>query len=249
MPDAHDMTITDIVSSPDLTSAEPADAARPAARMGSTKARPYTLGEEIANSIIHGLGVALSISALTMLIVFAAQAHNGWALASGIVFGIGLVLEYTASTLYHSFPQERVKHVFKILDHCGIYVLIAGSYTPFMLVTLRAHGGLWFFAVVWSLAIAGISVEAFWAYRPRWLSASVYLGMGWLVVVAIKPLAASLPTAGLALLVAGGLCYTLGTAFYVLKKVRYMHAVWHLWVLAGSILHFLAVLIYVIIPS
>jgi hemolysin III len=244
----RDTTIADIMPSDDFSRTEAA-AAPAAERMGSTKLRPYTLGEEIANSIIHGLGVALSVCALTMLIVFAAQARNGWALASGIVFGISLVLEYTASTLYHSFPQEKVKHVFKILDHCGIYVLIAGSYTPFTLVTLRAHGGLWLFAVVWGLAIAGISVEAFWAYRPRWLSASVYLGMGWLVTVAIKPLAASLPTAGLALLVAGGLCYTLGTVFYVLKKVRYMHAVWHVWVLAGSILHFLAVLVYVIIPS
>ena len=244
----RDATIADIRPSDEPARAQSV-ATSAAERMGSTKLRPYTLGEEIANSIIHGLGVALSVGALTMLIVFAAQAHNGWALASGIVFGISLVLEYTASTLYHSFPQEKVKHVFKILDHCGIYVLIAGSYTPFTLVTLRSHGGLWLFAVVWGLAIAGISVEAFWAYRPRWLSASVYLGMGWLVIVAIKPLAASLPIAGLALLVAGGLCYTLGTVFYVLKKVRYMHAVWHVWVLAGSILHFLAVLVYVIIPS
>jgi hemolysin III len=165
------------------------------------------------------------------------------------VYGIALVLEYTASTLYHSFPQERVKHVFKILDHCGIYVLIAGTYTPFTLVTLRGSGGLWLFGVVWSLAIIGIAVEAFWTYRPRWLSASVYLGMGWLIVLAIKPLVAALPSEGLWLLVAGGLCYTLGTVFYVMKRVRYMHAVWHLWVLAGSILHFLAVLLYVIIPA
>jgi hemolysin III len=217
--------------------------------MGSSRARPYTLGEEIANSIIHGLGVGLSVAALTMLLVYAGQSHDGWAIASALVYGIALVLEYTASTLYHSFPQERVKHVFKILDHCGIYVLIAGTYTPFTLVTLRGAGGLWLFGIVWGLAIAGIAVEAFWTYRPRWLSASVYLGMGWLVVIAIKPLAAALPQAGLWLLVAGGLCYTLGTVFYVMKKVRYMHAVWHLWVLAGSILHFLAVLLYVIIPA
>jgi len=217
--------------------------------MGSTRARPYTLGEEIANSIIHGLGVGLSVAALTMLLVYAGQSHNGWAIGSALVYGIALVLEYTASTLYHSFPQERVKHVFKILDHCGIYVLIAGTYTPFTLVTLRGSNGLWLFGVVWGLAIAGIAVEAFWTYRPRWLSASVYLGMGWLVVIAIRPLAAALPPAGLWLLVAGGLCYTLGTAFYVMKKVRYMHAVWHVWVLAGSILHFLAVLLYVIIPA
>jgi hemolysin III len=218
--------------------------------------RPYTLGEEIANSIIHGLGVGLSVAALTMLIVFAAQSGNPWALASGIVYGISLVLEYTASTLYHSFPQPEVKHVFKILDHAGIYLLIAGSYTPFTLVTLRnvpfgnlQHGGLWLFGLVWALAIAGISTEAFWAYRPRWLSATVYLAMGWLVVLAIQPLTASLAPAGLWLLVAGGLCYTVGTIFYVLKQVKYMHAIWHVFVLAGSILHFLAILIFVIIPA
>lgn len=219
------------------------------APMGTTKCRPYTLGEEIANSVIHGIGVVLSIAALTMLLVFAGWAQNGWAIASAIVYGVSLVLEYTASTLYHAFPQANVKHVFKILDHCGIYVLIAGSYTPFCFITLRGSGGLWMFGIIWTLAIAGISAEAFWPYRPRWLSAAVYLGMGWLVVFAMKPLVAALDPAGLWLLVAGGLSYTLGTIFYVLKRVRYMHAIWHVWVLAGSICHFLAVLLYVIIPS
>jgi hemolysin III len=216
--------------------------------------RPYTLREEIANSIIHGLGAALSISALTLLIVFAAQAHNSWALGAGIVYGISLVLEYTASTLYHAFSQPRVKHVFKLLDHAGIYLLIAGTYTPFTLVTLRdatfgslSHVGIWLFVTVWVFAVAGVSAEGFWAYRPRWLSAAVYLVMGWLIVVAIQPLIANIAPAGLWLLVAGGLCYTLGTIFYVLKRVPYMHAVWHVLVLAGSIVHFLAVLIYVII--
>ena len=219
------------------------------APMGASAVRPYTLGEEIANSSIHGLGVALSIAALTTLLIFAGWAQNGWAIASSIVYGISLVLEYTASTLYHSFPQPSVKHVFKILDHCGIYALIAGSYTPFCLITLREHGGLWLFAVVWTLAIVGIATETAWAYRPRWVSAAVYLGMGWIAMFAIKPLVAGLAPAGLWLLVAGGLCYTVGTAFYVLKRIRYMHAVWHVWVLAGSILHFLAVLLYVIVPS
>jgi len=220
------------------------------------RARAYTLGEEIANSIIHGLGVALSIAALTMLIVFAVQAGNGWALGAGIVYGVSLVLEYTASTLYHSFPQPRVKHVFKILDHAGIYLLIAGTYTPFCLITLRdaslgpvSHVGLWLFGIVWVLTIVGISTEAFWTYRPRWLSAVVYLIMGWLVGITIQPLIANIAPAGLWLLVAGGLCYTVGTIFYVLKKVRYMHAIWHVFVLAGSILHFIAVLVFVIIPS
>jgi hemolysin III len=227
----------------------PAEPTMPPAPMGSTKGRPYTLGEEIANSVIHGIGVVLSIAALTMLLVFAGWAQNGWAIASAIVYGVSLVLEYTASTLYHSFPQAKVKHVFKILDHCGIYVLIAGSYTPFCLVTLRGAGGLIVFTVVWTIAIAGIIAEAFWAYRPRWLSALVYLGMGWMIVFSIKPLLALLDPMGVKLLVAGGLFYTFGTIFYVLKRVRYMHAVWHVMVLAGSICHFLSVLLYVIIPA
>jgi hemolysin III len=217
-------------------------------------ARPYSVGEEIANSIIHGLGTTLAISALTMLIVFAALFGDGWALGAGIVYGISLVLEYTASTLYHSFPWPRAKHVFKILDHCGIYLLIAGTYTPFTLVTIRnaslgpvPHVGLWLFGLVWALTVAGISVEAAWAYRPRWISAGVYLILGWLVVIAMQPLVASIAPAGLWLLVAGGLCYTIGTVFYVLKRVPYMHAVWHVFVLAGSVTHFLAVVMFVII--
>ncbi|NTU70434.1 MAG: hemolysin III family protein [Coriobacteriia bacterium] len=217
--------------------------------MGSSIKRPYTLGEEIANSVIHGIGAVLSIAALTMLLVFAGWAQNGWAIASALVYGIALVLEYTASTLYHAFPQPNVKHLFKIFDHCGIYLLIAGSYTPFCLMTLRGSGGLWMFAFIWTFAVVGIAAEAFWPYRPRWLSAAVYLGMGWAVIFTIKPLIAALEPAGLWLLIAGGLCYTVGTIFYVLKKVRYMHAIWHVWVLAGSICHFLAVLLYVIIPS
>lgn len=208
--------------------------------------RDYSLGEEIANSIIHGVGVGLSIAALTMLVVFAVQSDDSWKLASAIVFGVALVLEYAASTLYHSFPQPRVRHVFKVLDHAGIYMLIAGTYTPFTLVTMRETGGSWMFAVVWSLAVTGIAMEAFWTYRPRWLSAAVYLAMGWIVVIAIKPLAAALDPAGVALLVAGGLAYTLGTFFYVMKRVPYFHAVWHVFVLAGSICHFLAVVLYVI---
>jgi hemolysin III len=214
---------------------------------------PYSLGEEVANSVIHGLGTALSISALTLLVTFAVQAGNGWALGAGIVYGISLVLEYTASTLYHSFPQPNVKHVFKLLDHAGIYVLIAGTYTPFTLLTLRdatlgpvEHVGLWLFGVVWALALVGIAAEASWAYRPRWLSAAVYLVMGWLIVFAMQPLVANIAPPGLWLLVAGGLCYTVGTVFYVLKRVPYMHAIWHVFVLAGSVLHFLAVLMYVI---
>ena len=234
-------------------------AAKPPASSNADKVRAYSLGEEIANSVIHGLGIGLSVAALVILVAFAILSRDPYKLASAIVYGIALVLEYTASTLYHSFPQPRVKHLFKIFDHCGIYLLIAGTYTPFCLVTLREVPIPWLaddvsvgwlmFGVIWGLAVAGIAAEAFWPYRPRWLSAAVYLGMGWMVVWSIGPLTAKLDPAGIWLLVAGGLAYTVGTVFYVMKKVKYMHAVWHLFVLAGSVCHFLAVLIYVIIKG
>lgn len=210
-----------------------------------TGRRAYTLGEEIANSLTHGLGIALAIAALVLLVVFAVLADDGFKLASAIVYGVTLVLQYAASTLYHALPQPRVKHLFKILDHCGIYLLIAGTYTPFCLVTLREANGWWLFGLIWGLALVGVALEAFWVYRPRWISALLFLGMGWLVVASIGPLVDNLAPAGLWLLVAGGLAYTVGTAFYVLERIRYMHAVWHLWVLVGSVLHFLAVLLYV----
>ena len=212
---------------------------------GERQSRDYTLGEEIANSVTHGVGVAFSIAALVLLVAVSARYGDAWALASGIVFGVSLILLYTGSTLYHALPFPRARPVFKIIDHSAIYLLIAGSYTPFTLVTMRANGGWWMFGVVWILAAVGISTEAFWAYRPRWLSAVVYLFMGWLAVFMIGPMRATLAPGGLWLLVAGGLCYTLGTVFYVYKRVPYFHMVWHLWVLAGSVCHFLAVLLYV----
>lgn len=208
--------------------------------------RSYSLGEEIANAITHGLGVALSIAALALLVFVAATRGNGWHLATAIVYGTSLFLLYLSSTLYHSIPGEKARHVFKIIDHSAIYLLIAGTYTPFTLVTLRHSGGWWLFAIVWSLAAVGIALEAFWVYRPKWVSAAVYLGMGWLIVVAMGPLIENLAPAGVWLLAAGGLAYTLGTIFYVLKKVPYMHAVWHLFVLGGSICHFLAVMLFVL---
>jgi len=218
-------------------------------KLGEDKLRAYTLGEEIANSVIHGLGIGLSVAALVVLVAFAVLEHDPYKLASSIVYGVALVLEYTASTLYHSFPQPKVKHLFKIFDHCGIYLLIAGTYTPFCLVTLREANGWLLFGVIWGLAVLGIAFEAFWPYRPRWLSAAIYLGMGWMVVLSMGPLVANLAPAGIWLLVAGGLAYTVGTIFYVMKKVKYMHAVWHVFVLAGSICHFLSILIFVIIAG
>lgn len=211
----------------------------------STHGHAYSLGEEIANAITHGVGAALSIAALVALVFAAATWGNGWHLASAIVYGLTMFLLYMASTLYHAITHPGARRVFKVIDHAGIYLLIAGTYTPFTLVTIRDDGGWWLFAIVWILAAAGISLEAFWVNRPKWVSALIYLGMGWLAIFAIKPITANLAPGGVWLLIAGGLAYSLGTVFYVLKKVKWMHPVWHLWVLAGSLLHFLSVMFYV----
>ncbi len=212
--------------------------------LGKAHGHGYSLGEEIANSVSHGVGIVLSVAALILLTAFGAKSTEQYALLSGIVMGLSLVLEYTASTLYHAFPQPKVKHVFKVIDHCGIYLLIAGSYTPFCLVPLRDVGGVLLFFVIWGLALVGIGVEAFWAYRPRWVSVAIYLGMGWAVVFTIKPLLAALDPVSLWLLVAGGIAYTIGTPFYIFKRVPYFHLVWHLWVIAGSACHVLSVLFF-----
>lgn len=213
---------------------------------GTKRTRPYSLGEEIANSISHGLGVALGIAALTLLVVFAAQGGDGWQLGAAITYGVTLVIGYLASTLYHSFPWPRIKHLFKIFDHSAIYLLIAGTYTPFTLVTLRYEGGWWLFGATWAMAIAGIVVSVIWIHRPAWISVTIYMAMGWTVVFAIEPLSRILAPAGFWLLVAGGLAYSVGTIFYVLKRIPYTHTVWHVFVLAGSACHFLAVLLFVL---
>lgn len=210
-----------------------------------THGHPYSLGEEIANAITHGIGAFLSIVALTLLVAIAALWGDAWHLASAIVYGVTMFLLYIASTLYHAITHEKARHVLKVIDHAGIYLLIAGTYTPFTLVTIRNDGGWWLFGIVWGLAAIGIAFEAYWVYRPKWVSAVVYLGMGWLAIFAIGPIVNNLEPAGVWLLVGGGLAYSLGTIFYVLKRVKFMHAVWHLWVLAGSALHFIAVMLYV----
>ncbi len=208
--------------------------------------RVYSLGEEIANAITHGLGTVLSVAALTLLVAAAAIWGNAWHLASAVVYGLTLFVLYLSSTLYHSIQHERAKRVFKIIDHASIYLLIAGTYTPFTLVTLRDHGGWYLFAIVWAIAAGGVVLEAVAVDRPTWLSVPLYLAMGWLVIAVIRPLVATVPPEGLWLLVAGGLAYTVGTAFYVAKRLPYTHMVWHLFVLTGSLCHFLAVMLYVL---
>ncbi|MBI5547949.1 MAG: hemolysin III family protein [Deltaproteobacteria bacterium] len=206
----------------------------------------YTFGEEVANAVTHGVGAAVSIAALTLMVAFAVLWGDAWCLAGSIVFGVALLLQYLFSALYHAIPHPRAKHVLKVLDHTSIYLLIAGTYTPFTLITLREAGGPWLFAIIWAIAVAGVAMEAFWVYRPRWSTAVGYVLMGWLIIFMVKPLLERLPVAGFALMLGGGIVYTAGTLFYVLKRVRYMHAVWHLFVIGGSVCHFLAVAMYVL---
>ena len=208
----------------------------------------YTVGEEIMNSVTHGVGCLLGIAGLVLLIVFAALRGGGPAhIAAAIVYGVTIILEYLASTLYHAIQPVRAKRVFRIIDHSCIYLLIAGSYTPFCLVTLANDGGSVLFFTVWAIALVGIAFEIFMRERqPRWLTGLVYLVMGWLVIFKLPELVALLDPVALALLAIGGVCYTIGVPFYVAKKIRYMHSVFHLWVLAGSIFQFMAVILYVI---
>ena len=204
------------------------------------------MGEEVANSVSHGIGALLSIAGLVLCTVFAVRDGGGVLLVSALVYSIPMFLSYLMSTLYHALTAPRAKKVFKVLDHCMVYLYIAGSYTPFCLVTLANSGGMWLCAFVWIVAAVGSAIEAFWVYRPRWVSALIYLAMGWSVVAYLPALVQALPFGGLVLLVIGGVCFTIGCLFYVLKKVPYMHFVFHLFVLAGSVFQFLAVLLYVL---
>ncbi|MCL2654083.1 MAG: hemolysin III family protein [Coriobacteriia bacterium] len=209
--------------------------------------KQYSVGEEVASSILHGLGVALGVTALILLTVFSVRpTFNGYKLAASLIYSVSMILEYLASTLYHSLTNAKAKYVFKILDHAAIYLLIAGTYTPFCLVTLRDYGGVGLLIFIWAFALIGIVCEAFWVFRPKWVSVVIYVIMGWSIVFSITTVVKVLPSGGLWLLIAGGLAYTVGTVFYVIKKVPYLHSIWHGWVLAGSILHFLAVLLFVI---
>ena len=202
----------------------------------------FTRGEEIANSLTHGLGLALSITGLGVLLTFAAMHGNAWMVVGCAVFGASLVLLYGASTLYHALRAPRPKRWWRVLDHGAIFLLIAGTYTPFMLVNLRGPWGWSLFGVVWALAVVGIALKLFLTGRFRVLSTLIYLFMGWLVLIAFKPLVAALPHGSLKLLVAGGAAYSAGTVFFMWKRLPYHHAVWHLFVLAGSVCHFFAVL-------
>lgn len=208
----------------------------------------YTLGEEIAHSVTHGVGILLSIGGLAVLVAFAALHGDAWHIVGCSVFGTTLVLAYTASTIYHAIPGtlQRAKRVLRVLDHAAIYLLIAGTYTPFTLVNLRGPWGWTLFGLVWGMAIAGIVFKATLIGRLRVLSVAFYVLMGWLVLIAARPLGQSVALGGLVLLIAGGVVYTAGVAFYAWGRLPYHHAIWHGFVLIGSTLHFFAVLFYVV---
>lgn len=202
----------------------------------------YSLGEEIANGVTHGVGALLSIAALVLLVVFAALRGEARHVVSYAIFGSSLIILYTMSTLYHSMTIPRVKRILEVLDHSSIYILIAGTYTAFALTALPTAMGWWMFGVVWGLAVVGIAVKAIWFDRFKLLSVLGYVAMGWLIAPAFGELRERLPPDSLAFLVAGGIAYTVGAVFYMLKKVKWFHAVWHLFVLAGSALHFFSAL-------
>ncbi len=208
------------------------------------KDRPPTLGEEIANSITHGVGAVLSIAGLVAL-VLASLDRSAWQIVACAIYGTSLVLLYISSTIYHALANNRAKRVFKILDHSSIYVLIAGTYTPFTLITLRGPWGWSLFGVVWGLCLCGVVCKSLWIDRLKVASTVVYLLMGWCAVLAVRPLLGALSWTGFLWLLAGGLCYTAGVAFYVNSR-RFAHFVWHLFVLAGSLCHYWAVFRYVL---
>lgn len=198
------------------------------------------------NSITHLVGAALALAALVVLVVFASLQGDPWKIVSFSIYGTTLFLLYTFSTLYHSL-HGRAKIIFQKLDHAAIYLLIAGSYTPFTLVTLRGAWGWSLFGIVWGLAIVGIVLDSLHRNGPRIYQMVIYLLMGWVVLVALYPLLQNLATGGLILLVFGGLCYTGGMVFYALdEKLNHAHGIWHLFVLAGSVSHFLAIYLYVL---
>jgi hemolysin III len=212
----------------------------------TAKQPPYSLREEIAHSATHALGIVLSIAGLIAMVVVSERSGDVRHLLASIVYGMTLILLYLASTLYHSIPSPNAKRVLRVLDHSAIYLLIAGTYTPFTLISLRGALGWTLFGLVWGLALLGITLKVAAISRFRWLSIVLYLGMGWLVLVALKPLIGAVSPAGVRLLFLGGVCYTFGVLFYTWRRLPYHHAVWHLFVLAGSVLHYFAVLLYVL---
>ncbi|WP_055108495.1 PAQR family membrane homeostasis protein TrhA [Paenibacillus ihumii] len=206
----------------------------------------YPRREEIANAITHGIGTVLSVAALVLLIVFSSLKGTAWHVVSFTIYGVTMLLLYVCSTLVHSFKEGKVKDLFEFFDHSSIYLYIAGTYTPFLLVAIRGPLGWSLFGIIWGIALLGVLFKAFFVKRFLFMSTFFYLIMGWLIVIAWGPLTAAVPSGGIALLVAGGVLYSLGTIFYVWRAFPYHHAIWHLFVLGGSVTHFFAILLYLL---
>lgn len=206
----------------------------------------YPRREEVANAITHGIGAMLSLAGLVLLIVFSSLKGTAWHIVSFTIYGVSMLLLYVCSTLVHSFKEGKVKDLFEFFDHSSIYLFIAGTYTPLLLVAIRGPLGWSLFGIVWGIALLGVLFKAFFVKRFLFMSTIFYLIMGWLIVAAWGPLTAAVPQPGIVLLVTGGILYSLGTIFYVWRIFPYHHAIWHLFVLAGSVTHFFAILLYLL---
>lgn len=211
--------------------------------------RDQSAWEEVANSVTHGVGVVLSVAALVVLVVRSSLYGDAWRVVSLSIFGTCLVVLYTSSTLYHAFRSRRFKRLFWILDHVSIFLVIAGTYTPVTLVSMRGSWGWTLFGSIWVLAIGGIVSKVFLIGRVTPLYVTMYVVMGWLIVLAVKPMLATLPQGLIGWLGLGGLAYTLGIVFFAFKRIPFNHAVWHLFVLAGSACHFIGMLLYLTVDS
>lgn len=206
----------------------------------------YSRAEEITNSITHGIAALLSVAGLSVLVVLASLKGDPWRIVSFSIYGASMVALFLSSTLYHSIPTQGAKRFFQRMDHAAIYLLIAGTYTPFMLVTLRGVIGWTLLSTIWTLALTGIALEIFCHGRFKRLSLALYLGMGWLSILVIKPVLTQLSSGGMFLLALGGILYTFGVIFYVWKRIPFNHAIWHVFVLAASTCHFFAMACYVL---
>ncbi len=204
-----------------------------------------SVAEEVANVITHGLGVVLGVAALSILVVQAAIYGTAWHVVAMSIYGATLVILYLSSTLYHSFAFTRARNFFKMMDHISIYLLIAGTYTPFTLINLRGAWGWSIFGVIWGLAIIGIVMKIFFTGQLELLSTFIYLGMGWIIIIAVRPLYRSVEPMGLVWLLIGGLSYSLGVIFFRMHRLKFHHFIWHLFVLGGSVSHFFGILYYV----
>jgi hemolysin III len=206
----------------------------------------YSKAEEIANSITHGIGAFLSIMALVLLVSIALERHDPMGVAGATIYGSSLILLFLASTLYHALRGQRLKPILQMVDHCSIYLLIAGTYTPFLLISLQGAWGYSLLAIIWTLAIIGILFRIVFGERYPRFALFTYLAMGWLIIIAAGQMLTHVPPGGLTLLAIGGLLYSGGAVFYAMEKIPYNHAIWHLFVLAAAVMHFLSIYLYVI---